>query len=120
MTFLVYDKDPFVQADILETLAAAFPNCSVSLLSEIGLLGAVAKASAQPTVAVISASWADVKTQIADLGQRAHDLCLVLIGDEAAGDAEGILATSVQRPFSSDSLLQAVRSVLSARPSSPK
>ncbi|MFD2741520.1 hypothetical protein ACFSUD_18285 [Sulfitobacter aestuarii] len=118
MTFVVVEEDPFIRSDICEILQRGFPECRVSTLSLLTDLPDVAPKARSPLVAVVSTDRCDVTSALEALGDIGRSWALVLIGDfPAALNLPERRCSLVSRPFSSDTLLAAVKGAFSGVPS---
>lgn len=120
MTFVVYEQDPLVRYDIIETLISEFADARVEPAEDMR------------DAVVSSASPDEKKIFIVSLpdGTKQADLDQMLMGTQSAGTvvitnaADGYYrlpqkAFFVQRPFGSDLLIRAVKSVLYDLPGHP-
>jgi len=115
--FLVYEEDILVKADIIEMLSQHFPDCPVATLHRLDELGEVVLQAAQPLVAVLSAKLPEIDRQFAEAASR-H--AVVMVSDQGAElPAHLPRWQTVSKPFSSDMLIDAVRSALSSLQSAP-
>ena len=114
MPFLIYEKDPFVRNDIYETLEAEFADQTIVIVETFDGLQDMAMTLAAPTVAVLAVSGEAVERALAQLEQVLTSIKCVIIGDDPVDHAlreEKIVF--LQRPFSSGTLVESVRSALS-------
>lgn len=120
ISFIVFEPDPFVCDDIRETLMCAFLASKVSILQDLKQISDAIKAEVGRTIYIFSTSqdadFATVKSQVRGISPQD----VVLITQTVDGDAGSPLCgcVSVSKPFKSDMLIDAVRSVLSPPPSS--
>ena len=119
MLIAVYEQDPLVRSDISETLAGEFPQSQVV---EIGAMDEFVKTlagPAAPVVAVISIDESFRDFSSISKGRDVPATGFVFIADDDT-DVTGLSLrhTFVSRPFSSSGLISAIRTALSAQPSS--
>tara|TARA_R110002074_G_scaffold109824_2_gene236682 strand:- start:1045 stop:1407 length:363 start_codon:yes stop_codon:yes gene_type:complete len=119
MRFLVYEKDPLVRDDILETLKDAFSGV-VHLIEDLRDLGRCNERYRTPAVVILSVS--DQNT----FEKNAHALLLparagvVKICDDPPIEAEARATTHfVPRPFNTCALVSAVKNALSSQLTDP-
>ena len=115
MQFLVYEQDPVVLTDIYETLSDAF-DVVIRKLSPAQEVSEMADAVREASVVFASISQRDFDTKWRDLLTAFPDLPVILIG---TGSLSGFEPTErrvyLPRPFSSDGLVRAARTVLSGQ-----
>ena len=116
MSFIVFERDPFIRCDILETLAANFPGVQVSAYSALEELAEKAAGVLQPCVAVLSSNRKELESLLGILRAKTQDISFVVISDDTAeSDGSTGVFHQVSRPFNSEMLLRAVRSALSGQ-----
>lgn len=117
MSFVIYEEDQFVKADIIEMLVQSFPADTVHVVSNIGEFSELLIHATSPMVAIIGSQLPD--PEMADqIGAKRH--AVVVISDsKILPEQSGGIYKSVGRPFSSQMLLDAIRSVISFQQSSP-
>jgi len=120
MLVIVYEKDPLVQQDIVETLTAEIPSAVVRSTDREQDLRQWIKQSKDRCLVVISVPMKSDPSVIADLAGAAGTVGSVVIGNAPRG-ALNLPSHSyyIQRPFSSEWLVKGVKTVLSAQPVHP-
>ncbi|OAN67781.1 hypothetical protein A8B82_06080 [Sulfitobacter sp. EhC04] len=123
MYYLVYERDPFVRADICEALAAEFPGKPVVECDTLESLeqGFAAYSDRLQQVCVAFAISAEDSEQELDwLSRMAPTGRLVILADEKPADFPGSCDTVyLFKPFSTHGLIAAIRDGLSDQPASP-
>jgi DNA-binding NarL/FixJ family response regulator len=113
MSFVVYEEDQFVTADILEMLAQSFPEEPVHVVADIGEFSDLLIQATKPMVAIVGSRLPDVDT--ADqIGAKRHAVVVISDSKVLPEKVDGIYKT-VGRPFSSHMLLEAIRTVISCQ-----
>lgn len=116
MSFIVYEEDPFVRADICETLVDAFQGTSIVVAETVDGLRDLAITLTEPFVGVVSLPAGQAIEPYIDALSKGIAGQMVVIGDIPQQVAERM--AYVPRPFSSDALVAAVRSALGDLPGS--
>ena len=120
MSFLVFEKNPFIRCDILETLSANFPGAQVSGISALEELAERVASIAHPFVAVLSSNTKELDALYNILRPRGRDISLVVISDDPQVNDDSMRSCHrVARPFNTEMLLRAVRNALSVQQSVP-
>lgn len=115
IAFLVYETDPFVRADIEETLSLSFPEHPVRVLETLSDLTKVQMAEMEKSVAVVSADTETLASLSRSVKDMTCQLGLVIISEAQIAMKDVELACKyVSRPFKSDAIIDAVRDVLSS------
>ena len=119
MPFFVYEQDPFVRADIFETLIGEFGSLVYLIPSLEEAPELAAEEAHKDAVLLISLSGEETVTEVAEVLKKLKGRRVIVISGR---DPEGEVAlfSYLRRPFSSDGLLNAVRNVISALPSDPQ
>ena len=113
VAFLVYEEDPFVRADIEETLSASFPNFPVRVLDAVSDLAKLQFVEAQQSVAVISADMEVLSSLTRCVTVTTQHFGLVVISEAQNAMSDiGLACKVVGRPFKSETIVDAVRDVL--------
>lgn len=116
MSFIVLEQDPFVRADICETLAEAFSGQSVAVAESMDGITDLAFGWSGPFVAVLSMSSDLEERALGQLKDTMPNASFVVIADTVPDEVlNGTGFVYLPRPFSSDSLISAVRTAISDR-----
>ena len=123
MRFLVYEPDPLVQADIYETLTAAFGTL-VQGVADLADLPRLVGASDTKTIVVASVTSDEVYQTLNSVADILRQTPTVVVGTfTPPWFVPNEKQAFVARPFTSDGLVAAVRGVLddphSPRPQTP-
>ena len=115
MDFLVYERDPLVRTDIVETLKDAFVGVT-HLLDDICELCVGSVDRATPSVLILSVPERDLLEKITDIMKAAAPAGIVIICDDPPAEAQRWSGLHfVPRPFHSGTLVSAVRNALSSQ-----
>jgi len=120
VSFFVFEPEEFIRLDILDTLATAFPDVSVTVLDNAEDAMTPMGSDEAPCVAILSIHTAAHEVEAERIAGSVADCGIVMILDDSDGAvrrAENII--SISRPFNTDRLLSAVRTLLSDRPTTP-
>lgn len=114
ITFLIYETDPFILSDIEETLASSFPGYPVRVLDAVSDLTELQKSEADRSVLVVSADRETLCSLSKSVADITHQIGLVVISEAQSAMKElGVACRFVSRPFKSETIVDAVRDVLS-------
>lgn len=114
MHFLILEPDPLISADIQETLAAEFAGDEIFLTETVDGFAKLLVRLQQIRGVVLSAAKDELEECIKILKSVGHVVPVVAIhsdGPDEVVDDHGV--TVLQRPFSSDGLIAAVRNAFS-------
>lgn len=81
MTFLIYEKDPVVCADICDALGAAYTPCTIIELDALTPWGEGDAPGEGPMVAILSVTTDAVADAVRPLLRQLRDALVVVIGD---------------------------------------
>ena len=115
MRFLVYEQDPLVRTDIIETLKDAF--CGViHMIEDLRDFARCIEQQVTPSVVILSVSGQDALDSSSETLSFAERTGLVIICDDIpAENGNRPAAQFVPRPFNSTTLVSAVRNALSSQ-----
>ena len=114
MPFLIYEPDPFVRADICETVALEFQGQAVAIAESIENIGEVASSLGYPLVAILSAPTIDIAVATQKLQAGLNEVKTVVIGADNVDRStlpDGV--SFLARPFSTEGLLTSIRNAFS-------
>lgn len=115
MQFLVYEQDPLVRDDILETLKEAFSGV-IHLIEDLRDFGCCNEQQNTPSVVILSVSGQDVLKERCDTFSLPSRAGVVIICDDLPAETETCVpAQFVPRPFNSRTLISAIRTALSSQ-----
>ncbi len=113
MNFLVYEQEPLVRDDIVETIKTAFSGV-VHFINQLDELKDNVHLQNHQTIIILSVSGRDIHRSKQDVISYAGDAHLVVICDDPPVDSTSCgSAHFVQRPFTSQTLLVAIKTALS-------
>lgn len=119
MSFLVCEPDPLVREDISETLSYAFGGLVVTAVETLEDAANAVRGLTGPIVAVLSISGEASDALLDWVFQNRSKAKVVLVSNNAPDSAEATMYSAfVQRPFTADVLMAAVRTALSDQHSS--
>lgn len=116
-SFFVLEQDPFVREDIEQILASSFPGRPIMALRDFEELGNLSDRAQSAVVAVVSANAASLDAMRTAARGLTERIGLVIVSEvqHVADDIE-LACHVVSRPFKSETMLNAVRIVLSRLP----
>lgn len=114
MPFIVVEGDPFVRADISEALAEEFPSEDVAMLESVKELDGHRTRPSADTVLIVSTNEQETLPALPDPFGKSRTVFIVDHSELLIPAPDN--QTYLQRPFSSATLIAAVRTVLSDPP----
>tara|TARA_R110002110_G_scaffold13596_12_gene64809 strand:- start:15 stop:377 length:363 start_codon:yes stop_codon:yes gene_type:complete len=116
MSFLVYEQDPFVCVDICEALLAEFPRADISVAQSLDALKRKLEEGGERLTVILALSAEDCAAAREVVSSFSNSAKWVIVGNEAPSGFD--LATKlpfVQKPFSSQGLISAIRGGFAGR-----
>lgn len=111
MTIFVYEPDPFIRDDIVETLSSGMKSPVKSVTNTDAL------PASDTAVYVMSMTRAEVEDSLQELlGRLTAGRVVLICGDVSENSTQGV-AVRINKPFGSEDLINAVRSIKSPAPS---
>lgn len=120
LSFLVFEQDSFVCDDIRDTLRAAFEHCRVTVLVDLDELATTVRASINQLICILATSDDHGTGYILKLVEKAGGPDLVLLTQQWTEEVGNIGHNyeRVSKPFKSETLVNAVKTLLSIPPTS--
>ncbi|KIN62937.1 hypothetical protein Z946_1800 [Sulfitobacter noctilucicola] len=118
MLFVVIEPDAIIQSDICEILTGLYEECRVVGTHAVeGIKGKIENHQGD-VVAIVSVPSDEVNNTVGSLLCQHKQTKIVLVTNSVCNSVhdEAVIAGWVQRPFSNETLSEAVRSVIAAQP----
>ena len=119
MNFFVYELEPLVRDDIIETIKDAFSGIT-HVVEDLSDLRCALEQNVSKTVVILSVSTRDVRKRKTDVLSFAGNTPIVVICDDPPSNREACASAHfVSRPFDSQTLISAITNALSFQPKDP-